>query len=293
MEMGASKPSTPHGIALVSVLWLLMLLSIIAISFGTTIRIEAKTTRNVMEYAKSRALAEAGVAAAIYQLSRQTEDETEQPWITDGFAYPLTVGDEQVFVTIFDENGKVDINHAETELMAAVLTASGIDPALVDIILNVIAKRREGDRESQADSAPSASTAKFESLGELRQALEIPADQFRRIEPYLTVYSGEAGVNPSTAPRDVLLALPNVDADQVRFLLEARTLRHQSEYRAPLPKLSNVERWLSEASGPVYTIRAEATVGDDTSFVREAVAWLGRESRVPYRYLDWRRGKMP
>ncbi len=55
-------------LALVTVLWVLALLSLIAASFNRTTRTEINLTRNLIEAAEAEALADAGVYQAIYAL---------------------------------------------------------------------------------------------------------------------------------------------------------------------------------------------------------------------------------
>ncbi len=55
-----------RGLALVTVLWVLMLLSLVAASFMATTRTEINLTRNLIENAKAEALADAGVYRAVY-----------------------------------------------------------------------------------------------------------------------------------------------------------------------------------------------------------------------------------
>ena len=57
-----------RGLALVTVLWVLMLLALIAASFTRTTRLEINLTRNLIENAKAEALADAGVYRAVYGL---------------------------------------------------------------------------------------------------------------------------------------------------------------------------------------------------------------------------------
>ena len=63
-----------RGLALVTVLWVLMLLALIAASFTRTTRTEVNLTRNLIENAEAEALADAGVYRAVLALlAPQTE----------------------------------------------------------------------------------------------------------------------------------------------------------------------------------------------------------------------------
>ncbi len=57
-----------RGLALVTVLWVLMLLALIAASFTRTTRTEINLTRNLIENAEAEALADAGVYRAVLGL---------------------------------------------------------------------------------------------------------------------------------------------------------------------------------------------------------------------------------
>ena len=62
------SPRSARGLALVTVLWVLVLLALIAASFTATTRTEVNLTRNLVENAQAEALAEAGLARALLGL---------------------------------------------------------------------------------------------------------------------------------------------------------------------------------------------------------------------------------
>src|SRR6266446_8897520 len=51
-----------------------------------------------------------------------------------------------------------------------------------------------------------AKDAPFDSVAELEQVLGVTHELFRRVEPFVTVYTGLNGINPLTASREVLAA---------------------------------------------------------------------------------------
>ncbi|MCH8808882.1 MAG: general secretion pathway protein GspK [Proteobacteria bacterium] len=70
----SGSPRRARGLALVTVLWVLMLLALIAASFTRTTRTEVNLTRNLIENAEAEALADAGVYRAVLALlAPQTE----------------------------------------------------------------------------------------------------------------------------------------------------------------------------------------------------------------------------
>ncbi len=75
-----------RGIALVIVLWGLVLLAVIAAAFTTETRTGVTLARNLVENAKARALADAGVYRAILGL---LAPDVEQRWFADAPFYTL------------------------------------------------------------------------------------------------------------------------------------------------------------------------------------------------------------
>jgi general secretion pathway protein K len=89
------------------VLWITGLLAVMAASFISTSRTEARLARNQMENAKAQALADGGVQRAVLGL---LEPERERAWQADGRVYSFALGEGDVEVSIRDEDGKIDLN---------------------------------------------------------------------------------------------------------------------------------------------------------------------------------------
>ncbi len=86
-----------RGLALVTVLWVLMLLSLIAASFMRTTRTEINLTRNLIESAKAEVLADAGVYRAILGL---LDSDPERAWRADRKIRKFSLGGGTVQVWI-------------------------------------------------------------------------------------------------------------------------------------------------------------------------------------------------
>ncbi len=84
-------PGARRGLALVTVLWVLMLLSLIAANFTHTTRTEINLTRNLIEGAEAGALADAGVYRAVLGLMDPNEATR---WKADGRVYTFRLGGE-------------------------------------------------------------------------------------------------------------------------------------------------------------------------------------------------------
>jgi general secretion pathway protein K len=221
-----------RGIALISVLWVLVLLSLIAASFSRTTRTEVEFARNLVDNAKAEALADAGVYRAIIGISEPLESDK---WLADGTPYVVEFPDGEVQITIQDEIGKIDLNETQDSLLQGLFTLAGKEPidawSLVDSIVDFRdtdhlseAKGAE-DKDYQAAGLPhDAKDAPFESIEELRQVMGMTYDLYEKVAPLLTVHSRRPGFNPNFAPREVLLSLPGVGDEKVNAFLDERSL---------------------------------------------------------------------
>ena len=77
---------------------------------------------------------------------------------------------------------------------------------------------------------------------------------FARIAPVITVTSGQPGINPATASRAVLLALPNATPAVVDSFLQQRA--EALEANLPVPPFPPAQGYATGPS-PVWRIRAQ------------------------------------
>ena len=107
------------------------------------------------------------------------------------------------------------------------------------------------------------------------------------------MHTGQAGVNASIAPRQVLLAMPGAAPEEVDVYLAQRdALRAEN---LPVPAFPPAVPFSSGMEGgvAVYNLKAMARLPDDTRFVRQAVARVAtRDSKHPFLFLDWKEGSL-
>ncbi len=299
-------PARPRGLALITVLWVMVLLSLIAASFARTSRTEVNLARNLIDNAEAEALAEAGVYRAILGL---IEADPARPWRVDGTAYAWSYGGAEVRLAVQDEGGKLDLNAAPQRLLVGLLRSAGLAEPEAAAMADRIADFRDGDDLTRVNGAEDpdyaeaglawgAKDAPFEAVAELQQVLGVSPELYARLAPALTLYAGR---NPPFEP----VAPPEVRA----FYGVFEVLREQAGEapgeeaalgegpepeagEAPAPLAPAVAPGMAAARSrvPVYTIRAEARLAGGAVFAREAIVRLGREGRAPYRVLAWRQG---
>ncbi len=301
-----------RGIALVIVLWGLVLLAVIAAAFTTETRTEVTLARNLVENAKARALADAGVHAAILGLRHR---EAEKRWRADGTVYSLGSGEGEIAIVISDEAGKIDLNAAPDELIRGLLGAVGLEEGQAQALAAAIADFRDPDDEIRAGGAEDAEyraaglhygpkNRPFEAVEEAHQVLGMTREIFRLAAPGLTVHSRSRGVDVTVAPAIVLAALPGVDPAAI----EAFTQQKAGQIAPGQPGVGQTggaelgggrvttlpglgRQYASRSRGRVFTVRVEARVRSGAVFVREAVISVTRNIERPFDIHAWRRGK--
>ena len=290
-----------EGFALLLVIWILALMAVLAAGVAAVSQSESKIARNRMELAEARGLAESGVTLAVANLL--VPDMTLR-WHADGTTRTMALGDGTVAITAQDEAGKIDLNQAPLEFIASLFDT--LDPETKEIRETVMAGIAE-QRQAAASSANTANTgsrsfelpgrrrssaslskAAFANLSELKQIPGMTTAAFERLRPFITVYSQSATINPLTAPREVLAALPGIDPTTIDLYIAARQVPGTAQSSPNLPSFgATASRYLSIADLAAVTITATATVKSGITFSREAVVAFEPTAALPFRYLEW------
>lgn len=213
-----------RGVALIIVLWIITLLMVIAASFIQTMRTDVNVVTNSLSRVKSEALADAGLQRALYELYKP--QNIEGRWNTDGSSREWLYRDIVVNITMQDETGRIDINRANDALMRGLLLSQGVPEEDASKLVDAIADWRDADsnRRLKGAEAPEytvaglsygPANALFQSTEELKLVLGMTPEIYARIAPWITVYSGQPGINEQIATREVLRALPNVRSEEV------------------------------------------------------------------------------
>jgi general secretion pathway protein K len=273
-----------EGFALLAVLWASMMLAIIVASLMTSGRTETLIARNRSRAAATEATADAAINGAILQML--TTDRADQP-PTDARVWRMVFGGIPVLVSVQDEAGKIDLNHADGALLTRLLEVGGLAGAQARALAARIEDWRRprgphrtapvGDA-SFGDSGDGygARHDPFPTVAELRLVPGMDPSVFDRIAPALTAVSGTAWVDPSYAGRDALLALPGMTPAAVNGMLAARAA-------APPPGV---------AQGHAFTITA-AVDEAGAPMTRQALIRLTGNARTPVWIYSWERTTRP
>ncbi|QTN26115.1 general secretion pathway protein GspK [Rhodoferax sp. AJA081-3] len=280
-------------------LWVVTLLSVIAGNFAFSMRGEAQIARNLLSAAQAQAQADAGVYRAWYELMKPPTELNR--WVGDGAAHDLSLADGVLRVSIQDESGKIDLNTASELLLVGLFRSAGMTQESAVALADSVQDWRDTDKLRRLHGAEEAEyvaagksytppNAPFETVDELQRVLGMTPQVFRLLEPALTVYSRQPGVNTAVAQRQALLAIPGVSPEMVEQFLVLRASMMASQQ--PAPVFVGAGAFASGPGGlPAYAVRSEVKMADGTAFVRQAVARITRDPKRPVVVLAWGEGE--
>ena len=280
-----------QGFALLLVIWTLALVALIAAGVAADSSSGSVIARNRVDIARARTLADSGVALAIagvLDVNRSTR------WAADGAVRDLELDGGSVAVAVEDEGGKIDINHAPAALIAGLADELRVGSDVRAALVQGVTLRRKAylgsvrpptGRVFRGADMFDVMRQPFDDPSELLLLPGITAQSYRRIAPYLTVFSQSGTLNPATASREALLAVPGISVQEVEFYLARRGRGADELHKVAL---SDVGPYVQPAEVRAVTVVAKATTGAGATFIRQAVVLLEPEIETrPYRVVRW------
>jgi len=287
-----------RGVALIAVLWLSLLLAVIAGSLIVTTRTELRLSRNLLESARAEALADGGVYLAIPHL---LDSDATRLWHADGIEHQVELAAGTLKITVTDATARVDVNAASPELLAGLFRAAGTTPDDADMLAARIVDWRDADDTASPNGAEQADydsmgadilvgNAPFLTPDEILRVPGMSMALYTRIESAVTVWSGQAGIDPFGASRLVLLALPGIGEADADAMLAARKNAENDQRNWEILTLLPTEAraFLGRGGGRMIYVRAQADTREGGVFIREAVLELQPGANPPFTTYAWR-----
>jgi general secretion pathway protein K len=148
------------GVALIMVLWVIAILSVVALEFCFAMRTEVNITQNYKDEIQCYAMAEGGVQRAITELIYKYDPQLQQirrsltleeippdqmEWMTDGRSYSLPFTQGACEVRIMSEGGKININIVSESLLRKIIGQLGLEEEERDTVVDSILDWRDPD----------------------------------------------------------------------------------------------------------------------------------------------------
>jgi len=279
-----------RGVALLAATVALGAMSLLAVGLARTSLVDQRLTAHALEGLQADALVRSGVAVAsvaLFELG-DAPDTLRTPWAAGSGRQPLGAG--WVEVTLEDEARRLDLNRAPPDVLQALFRRLGLDPGLLDALADWtdaddVPRPHGAERGYYLGLAAPYLPANgpLATTGELALIRGFDAATVARLRPFVTV-AGESGVNPNTAPADVLLALDPALAPLLTAR-ETQVFAQPDDVAELAPGLSPRTLAYLTTRSRHYTARATAGVGD---VVRAAEALLDAPGGADPQVVAWR-----
>jgi general secretion pathway protein K len=303
MPLGGKCGIGGAGFAQLVVLWALLLLGMLAMSFSFAMRTEALAARNGVDAARAYYQARTGIHRAISLLSESAVDNVMRE--------PLAGEEEDASyrTRVTSEGGKVDINHVPEALLKEILGNAGLSAEEAEIAGDSILDWRDPDdmpRPYGAEDAFYSSlptplkirNGRISALDELLSVRGVTPELYARLlSRAFTVFGQSSSVDINAAPAEVLRILPGFSPQAAEAVVERRK---ENPFRSP----AEVAAFLSDAGVPpataailstssqrrVFTITSVGKAGGKISRVVECrveIAGSGEKSVKILRWTDY------
>jgi general secretion pathway protein K len=282
-----------RGVVLVTVLWLIALLSALAIAASITFRGFASVVALDRDRVQAEALLTGGIEAAVHTIGSLGDAPLDELETT------ITLGSGSVRTHLSDEGGRIDIGKAPVEVLAALFRSVGASVSDADAIAQAIARWRNptdaaggaADRPHAPAGLPGAPVQKANAalpFTDVRQLALIPGmalEWVTAVEPLATVYGNET-VNPLSAPAQVIAALPGVDPSRVQAFVQMR-----DNFPADVTQLASIlgteQKYLAVKKPSAVSLHLMATLVNGFAQAARAVIVPMPERAQPYRIVVW------
>ncbi|HYA74083.1 MAG TPA: type II secretion system minor pseudopilin GspK, partial [Roseiarcus sp.] len=228
LKTARSTARADNGFILVTVLWLIAALAGLASIYSVYSVNSAVASRLSDDRLQAEAAVRAGVELAAYQaISALAAARPARG------AFVTKLARETISVRYRSEAARIDLNAAPKELLSGLLTVLGAgDDAAKQAADRIVGWRTkaatDGDAAKEAALYQTAGRtysprqAPFAHVNELALVLGLTPALVERALPYVTVFSGAAGVDVMVAPPEVIAALPGMTPLKLKQFLGDR-----------------------------------------------------------------------
>lgn len=286
------------GIALVLVMWVLALLTVMALSLTLSQRTESALSENHVAAARFRMLADAAIAYAAWHFIDTAptdaglepgQEETATQWLPDGTPQRWHFAGADLTLTVTNESSRIDLNDADQPLLSNLLKVLGVEDEQATALAAAIVDWRDEDDLTTLDGAEDADyraaghaigakDEPFATVEELRQVLGMTEEIYRRLAPEVTVDASGESLDEDFASPAVLAASQGISLEEAE---EQVAERNQPVVPGAEPARTR------NRGGPFYRVQVTRQEGEQVQRM-DALIELTPAADTPYR-VRWRR----
>lgn len=263
-----------RGVAQLIVLWALLLLGTLALSFSFAMRTEALAARNGLDAARAYYQARTGISRAIMRLSGSPSEDVRGETLAGGEE------DASYETRITGEGGKIDINFVPEGVLKEVLRNGGLPPDEAEGLGDAILDWRDDDdmpRPNGAEGAYYASIpaavkptdGRLASVDELLSVKGVTPELYGRLlSRVFTVHGVSPAVDVNAAPVEVLRLLPGFTPEAAVALV---SVRREARFRSP----ADVSAFLAANGVPMTALPLLSTANVSRIYTIDSVGRAG------------------
>jgi general secretion pathway protein K len=267
------------GFALIAVFWIIMVVGLFAAIVASRTGFDIERSGWAVDVGRVRAAADGAAEEAAFELIGRLGSGGLVTNLTDLAQFEIVIDDIRVLVALEDEDGKIDLNGAQPELLAALLDvvlqrdptlamddALAISERIADFrdIDNLRRLHGAEDPEYAAEGlAAGAKDTAFDTVGELGQVLGMTARLAAAVEPYVTVYSGRSQFDPDAGSLELKSMIDAINAAGL---------------------ISSV----APSRRRVFSVTASAALPNGVAFTRTAGFRITGNAAQPVAWFGWR-----
>jgi general secretion pathway protein K len=273
----SSSPETSRhasdGFVLVVVIWLAGLIAALSVGFAIKVRLDTIAASAVKNSAATEFIADGMARLTAWRLA------AAEPVSANGLAISCQWNMETIVtIAVQDQSGLVNLNLMPVSVYQDLFTGIGVPQQQAGILASELVDFRDPDSVSSTGEAEPTlypkenfgpKNAPFQIAEEIDQLPGLRDDWYRALKPLVTTYSGQAAVDPQTAP--VLL-------------------RHAFQEPATGLFQNKLAPFAGGTEGKTFDIRVMARKINGGQFERQTMVVLLRQPDRPYATLSWQRG---
>jgi hypothetical protein len=281
-------PRHRRGSALLSVLWMTVILSFVGMALAANVRSEVESTRLLAESEQGYFLARAGIEAALLRMATPAADPRQAEEETYFRHYDFQFATGSARVEFFPAAALYNVNVATPQMLGALFTELGLRPGAADALVQQLYDYRHPNRRNKDE------VRDLESLDELLRLPAMTSELYyggftagRRRPPLyevLGVRATSTNVNVNYAHPELLAVLPGMTESLAEQLVAQRPFREIDPKRMPGLTLSDSQVFSLIAHG-----RAQISAQQSADVERVVRAVYVRDQQKPLgvRLLEW------
>lgn len=286
-----------QGISLIIVLWMLAILTVIALVFSQGVRTEVMLTANYQKQAKALALAEAGIWRGVAMALNKGIAQKEGHDIRfDGYVYSLASDAGLLKVSLQSADGLVDLNRAPKEVIEGVLASVASEDVNINIITDSLLDWRDEDNLRRLAGAErddyygqglsyGPTNGLMVSTNELARVNGVKQELYQKTLPLVTVYSGRSRIDITSAPEAVLRILPGMTDSVMTSIMDDRDAGRWNINLAVIP--TEMRQYIGAGQDEFLRISSYAEINGSISGII-AVVKLEASASLPVTVMSWR-----